>query len=578
MSLNSLKSEEQKESIERFLKVILPIVVALGLVFLFFDLRRLGGNYRSLEFLFYSLTVFGLLLSYFFRKYIPSHINFLFIVFLLFFVSAFSLIWYGFEMKSTLALSHICILLFFVFGPKIGYLSLSFGAAIIVLKGILLDMGYTSVSPVFLKRLPTFEMWALVAFAFFFYPFPVLFFIAQAKEKLEKKINELYEVNRKLKEEIIKRQISEKKAAELEDMYRSMIRSSVAGFFFLDGTKFIFANRKTCEILGVDETEIVTKDFVEFIHPEDVNHIFPFFAKGFPLSEKTLRCISKDGKELFVLFSIVPILYGEKNLYSGVMIDVTREKKLESELIHAQKMEAVGVLTQGISHDFNNVLTAIVGYASLMKERLEKDDPLRIYTERIVSSCEKAQAIIKDLLIFGRKDPLMMKEIDLNEVIKDSEGLLRRLFTRDTHMELHLSDEKLTVMCDPVKIQQVLMNLATNARDAMTERKIVVIKVKPFEIDDDFIRDNGFGNKGKYALISFSDTGSGIKDDVKNHIFEPFFTTKEKGKGTGLGLSVAYSIIKQHNGYIRVESTFGVGTTFYIYLPLVEEKIKKFEA
>ena len=256
-----------------------------------------------------------------------------------------------------------------------------------------------------------------------------------------------------------------------------------------------------------------------------------------------------------------------------ILEDITEYKRLEAQLRHAQKMEAIGALTGGIAHDFNNILTAIIGYASVLQMKLGEDDPLRVSAERILASADRAARLTQSLLAFSRKQLLNPEVININEIIKMVEKLLSRLIGEDIELRTILSDEKLTVFADSAQIEQTLMNLATNARDAMPEGGLLSIETQKIELDVEFIKRHGYGKSGPYALISVSDTGIGMDKKTKERIFEPFFTTKEVGKGTGLGLSIVYGIVKQHDGYINGYSEVNKGTTFRIYLPLTKAEV-----
>ena len=251
------------------------------------------------------------------------------------------------------------------------------------------------------------------------------------------------------------------------------------------------------------------------------------------------------------------------------------KEKLHAQLLQAQKMEAVGQLAGGIAHDFNNILTAMIGYGHLLKMKLKEEDPLRSYADHILSLSDRAANLTQSLLAFSRKQIINPRPVDLNEIIKRIDYLLSRIIGEDIKLQTMLSEKDLIVMADPGQIEQVLMNLATNARDAMPEGGLLTIGTETVDIDHEFIREHGFGKEGKYALISLTDTGAGMDRETREKIFEPFFTTKEVGKGTGLGLSMVYGIIKQHEGYINVYSEPGRGTTFRIYLPLIEAKVEE---
>lgn len=247
-------------------------------------------------------------------------------------------------------------------------------------------------------------------------------------------------------------------------------------------------------------------------------------------------------------------------------------KRLEAQLHHAQKMEAIGQLAGGVAHDFNNIITAITGYAHLLLMKMEKDDPLRRFAEQITASVERAVNVTSGLLAFSRKQPAIHQPVNVNQVIKKVHNFLSRLLGEDILFETCISQEELVVMADSSQLEQILMNLATNARDAMKSGGRITISTEIAEIGEDFIRTHCYGEAGKFACISVEDTGTGMDAKVIERIFEPFYTTKEVGKGTGLGLSIVYGIVKQSNGFIDVSSEPGKGTLFRILLPIVNVK------
>ncbi len=247
--------------------------------------------------------------------------------------------------------------------------------------------------------------------------------------------------------------------------------------------------------------------------------------------------------------------------------------KLQAQLLHAQKMEAIGQLAGGLAHDFNNVLTAIMGYGNLLLMKIDKNSPLKNYAENMLTASQRAATLVSSLRAFSRKQVTDPEPVDVNRIIKGVETLIIRLIRDDVELKTLLTDQDLTVMADANQIDQVLMNLATNARDAMPDGGSLTIGTEVIKIDDEFIRFHGYGEVQQYALITVSDTGVGIDEETKARIFEPFFTTKDVDKGTGLGLAMVYGIIKQHNGYISVSSELGKGTTFRIYLPLIQSDV-----
>jgi nitrogen-specific signal transduction histidine kinase/CheY-like chemotaxis protein len=254
--------------------------------------------------------------------------------------------------------------------------------------------------------------------------------------------------------------------------------------------------------------------------------------------------------------------------YDGLISNITPLKQLEAQLRQAQKMEAVGQLAGGIAHDFNNILTAIIGYGNLLRMKLARDSALRTYVEQILASSERAANLTHSLLAFSRKQIIDLKPIDINAVITRVERLLQRLIGEDIEFRTVLCPGSLPVLADSVQMEQVLMNLVTNARDAMPGGGMLLIETAVFEMGEEFQRTHAYGKPGSYALVAVSDTGMGMDERTRAKIFDPFFTTKDVGKGTGLGLAMVYGIVKQHSGYINVYSEPGKGTSFKLYFPL----------
>ncbi len=244
-------------------------------------------------------------------------------------------------------------------------------------------------------------------------------------------------------------------------------------------------------------------------------------------------------------------------------------KRLQAQLFQAQKMEAIGQVASGIAHDFNNMLTAVIGYANILYGKLKENEPLKYNVEQILTASEKAAGLVQNLLTFGRKQDTGLTLLDLNKTIMNISGLLQKLLGDLVVYKTGLTSGQISIMGNKTHLEQVLMNLAGNANDAMPGGGILTISTDTIDIDEQFIKAHGYGRIGRFAAISVQDTGSGMNTMTIEKIYEPFFTTKPVGKGTGLGLSVVYGIVKQHKGYIDVTSAFGKGTTFNIYLPLV---------
>ncbi|MDD2338547.1 MAG: ATP-binding protein, partial [Geobacteraceae bacterium] len=248
--------------------------------------------------------------------------------------------------------------------------------------------------------------------------------------------------------------------------------------------------------------------------------------------------------------------------------DITERRHLENHLRQAQKMESVGTLAGGIAHDFNNILTAIIGYGQLLERKVQGDPALLQNVLQIQSAAERAAGLTSRLLSFSRKQVIQKRPVDLNSIIQPLEKLLKQILGEDILLRTSLWPSDLIVLADSNQLEHVLINLASNARDAMPEGGLLTIGTKQLDMAEDYCRFHGFGSPGSYAVISVSDSGCGMPEPLRQRIFEPFFTTKETGKGTGLGLSMAYGIVQQHNGYINVYSEPGNGSTFRIYLPL----------
>lgn len=281
----------------------------------------------------------------------------------------------------------------------------------------------------------------------------------------------------------------------------------------------------------------------------------------------------KDGGIHYIDSRIYGMLDDHNKLVGYVLMarDITDYKHLEEQLLHSRKLEAVGLLAGGVAHEFNNILMAIMGYGSLLKIKTGDDDPYKKYVDCILASSEKAANLTRGLLAFSRKQIINPKAVDVNDIVRKVENLLLSVIGEDIELRTVLADTDLTVIADSGQIEQVLMNLATNARDAMPNGGILTLETQSLQINEDYIKSHPDTGPGRYALISVSDTGVGMDEKTREHIFEPFFTSKDVGKGTGLGLSIVFGIIKQHNGNITVYSEPGKGTTFKIYLPLSSE-------
>jgi signal transduction histidine kinase/CheY-like chemotaxis protein len=258
----------------------------------------------------------------------------------------------------------------------------------------------------------------------------------------------------------------------------------------------------------------------------------------------------------------------------GVMLDITERKRLEAQLLQAQKMEAIGRLTGGIAHDFNNMMQIVTGFAHRSLRELTLDSPMRANLERIREAAERAAGLTRQLLAFSRRQVLQPKVLDLNTVVTNAEKWLHRTLGEDVQLSTALNTKEARVKTDPVQLEQVLVNLAVNARDAMPRGGKLTVETATVTLGDRYPHDEHAVPPGKYVMLAVSDTGCGMDEETQSKIFEPFFTTKPGAKGTGLGLSTAYGVVRQSGGVIRVYSEPGRGTTFKIYLPFAGEQIE----
>ncbi|MBA4374480.1 MAG: hypothetical protein C0402_16645 [Thermodesulfovibrio sp.] len=380
---------------------------------------------------------------------------------------------------------------------------------------------------------------------------------------------------------VIQQAATEEALKKSEEFNRSIMETVDEGFIVIDRDfRIISANRAFAEGTNMSLEHIIGEPCYEISHhcpapcyeSGQMCAVKQVFETGKP---HTVKHIHHDaqGKPIYVETKAYPLSrdkYGEVMTVTEILVDITEKKKLEDQLRQAQKMEAVGTLAGGIAHDFNNILNVIMGYGSMVLDKQKADSLEKDQMNEVLAAAEKAANLTKRLLIFSRKEVAEFKPIDVNEMVINMEKMLSRIIGEDVNIIADLMGKKAMVMADAGQIEQVLMNLATNARDAMPKGGSLTISTELREIDAEFISANEYGVTGTYAVISITDTGTGIEKEQQARIFDPFFTTKEIGKGTGLGLAIAYGIVKQHNGYIRVYSEPGRGTTFKIWLPVIE--------
>ena len=370
---------------------------------------------------------------------------------------------------------------------------------------------------------------------------------------------------------------SEEALRRSEARYRSLVQSAVYGIYrsSLEG-RFLDVNPAVVAMLGYASAEDVLaldpKSDV-FVDAGEMSRLMSEFGRGARLDSVEVRWRRKDGSPITVRLSgRVMSTPGEaEEVVEVIAEDVTERRVLEEQFRQAQKMEAVGRLAGGVAHDFNNLLMVVSGYTEVLLENTERTHPMYPKIEAIQQAADRATTLTRQLLAFSRKQLLELKVVDVNAIVADIERLLRPLIGENIELATRLASDLGRTRADSGQIEQVIMNLVVNAKDAMPNGGRIAIQTANVNLDDDWRREYSYIQPGPYVMLSVADNGQGMDKETQSRIFEPFFTTKEKGKGTGLGLSTVYGIVKQSGGYVFAQSEPGQGTAFRIYLPRVED-------
>ena len=386
--------------------------------------------------------------------------------------------------------------------------------------------------------------------------------------KLEEKSLQLEEANRTLKQE----------QAELILRDRA-IRAVSQGIIITDprvlGNPIIYVSPGFTQLTGYSADEAIGRN-CRFLQGTEtdlaaVARLRAAIDEGRECTTELLN-YRKDGTPFWTSLAISPVLDAEGKLlhFVGVQTDVTERRELESQLRQAQKMEAIGQLAAGVAHDFNNILSVVLGYSIFVQEQLKPNDPLRGDIEEVRRAGERACDLVRQLLAFSRRQMLEPRTLDLRQTVLGMEKMLRRLLGEVVDLALFVSDAAANVHADPTQIEQIVMNLVVNARDAMPGGGKLSLEVSSVMLDANYVAVHSEISAGSYVMLAITDTGIGMTEAVREHIFEPFFTTKGPGNGTGLGLSTVFGIVKQSAGHIWVYSEPGHGTTFKVYFPQVD--------
>jgi PAS domain S-box-containing protein len=379
-----------------------------------------------------------------------------------------------------------------------------------------------------------------------------------------------------LRAEELQRQQAEAALRASEERFRALVENSSDALLLLDAEgRVTYMTLSSQRHLGWKPEDIVGHSIFNFLHAEDRETMTERMSETLqnpsePVTAE-VRFQHRDGNERTM--EVVGLNRLSDPSVRAIVVkarDITDRRRLEDHLRQVQKMEAVGALAGGVAHDFNNLLTAILGYCNLMLDDVPKEDPLRQDLEEIRSAGERAAALTRQLLAFSRRQMLQPQIVDINILVRQLEKLLRRLLSEDIVLATALAPDLHTVKVDPASIEQVLVNLAVNSRDAMPEGGQLTIETANVELDQVYADTHVTVIPGPYVMLAVGDSGQGIDAATKARIFEPFFTTKEQGKGSGLGLATVYGIVKQSGGYIWVYSELGHGTVFKVYFPVAE--------
>lgn len=393
---------------------------------------------------------------------------------------------------------------------------------------------------------------------------------------VDERTADLQKAKEQLQREIAERKRVEAALRESEARFRTVFEFAAIGIAIDVEGRLIQTNRALQEMLGYTAEEFQGMFFTDFTHPDDVEASLRL-ARGLREGKYNnywieKRYYRKDGQVVWARTTVSAVRDAQgKILYVIPLIEgITERKRLEEQLRQSQKMEAVGQLAGGIAHDFNNQLGIIKGYVDLILRPLSEDSPLRHNLLQVRETVLRSTRLIRQLLLFSRKQPMEMRPTDMNYQVRELQKMLRRLLGEDVEVELDLAEDLWTVNADPGNLDQVIINLSVNARDAMPEGGALRFQTWNRSIDEAYCRQHPDARAGRFVCLAVSDTGVGVDEEVKARLFEPFFTTKGPGRGTGLGLAVVYGIVQAHEGWITVESRPGQGSRFEIYLPVLE--------
>ncbi|AHG90499.1 PAS sensor protein [Gemmatirosa kalamazoonensis] len=405
--------------------------------------------------------------------------------------------------------------------------------------------------------------------------------------ELEVQTEELREANHTLEQQAVEMELqtTELTAAnasltESQDRYRRLVDSAPYGMLVHRDGQIVFANAAAAHILGFEQADdLLRRDVYGLVHPDDRGQVRDRVRQNLdtgaatPLAE--LRMLRPDGTTVEVETVGIPLMHDGAPAVQVVLRDASGRKRLEAQFRQAQKMEAVGQLAGGVAHDFNNLLTVIISYSGMLLTELPASDPVRADVQEIRRAAERASALTRQLLAFSRQQLLEPQVLDVNVVVRDLQRMLHRVLREDVRLVTVLAARLGRVYADAGQLEQVIVNLAVNARDAMPTGGTLTVETADVDLDGEYALTHAGVTPGHYVMLAVSDTGVGMDAATQARIFEPFFTTKPLGHGTGLGLATVYGIVKQSGGHVWVYSEPGVGTTFKVYLPRVSAPLTR---
>ncbi len=407
--------------------------------------------------------------------------------------------------------------------------------------------------------------------------------LARWRKELELRVQartaDLQEVVERLNQEAGERQRAEAELRRSEERYRQLVELSPETIIVHIDGQIRYANPASAKLFGAQSSdELIGRHILDFISDEHLpaarERLETIRAGDEPESGEEFTFIGLDGEPRTAGVSSGPAVYGKPSARQVIARDVTARRRaederdqLEAQLRQKRKLEAIGTLAGGIAHDFNNLLTVIRGNAELALEAVEQDDPISDNLREIREVADRAAALTGQLLAFGRQQVLLPKELDVNEVVRALEKMLRRVIREDIELSLSMTPGVAPVKVDRGQLEQVIVNLVVNARDAISDGGSIVVETEDRTVSEGFARARPGLAAGRYTVLTIRDSGEGMDPKTLSRVFEPFFTTKEIGRGTGLGLATAYGIVKQSHGFIEATSTLGVGSAFMVYLP-----------